>query len=165
VIYFMSINDGTIKVGITNNVGRRLKQHQYMYGDNRARILGVHYGERYNEKEILRRFSHLRIGKTEQLNPSPELLAYIEATTEPWIPGRDNWFEVNDWVLSVPVSSKLNDWLEAAAIATKTTVFRLLIEGAARMAKSNGYDCPIEFGFEEPAAPIEDEMEQLCGLA
>lgn len=76
-IYFVQpIEGGPIKIGCTSNINRRLAQLKSHYG-RPVRLLGYLHGTERTEREMHRRFAHLRIGRTEQFQASKELLDFI----------------------------------------------------------------------------------------
>jgi hypothetical protein len=77
VIYFLQpVVGGPIKVGFTDNLGRRLVELEAQYNQPLA-VLFTMEGDREREAEIHERFSHLRFGRTEQFKPAADLMAFI----------------------------------------------------------------------------------------
>jgi hypothetical protein len=73
---FQSIHGGSIKIGFSNNIERRRAELESHYGQPLA-LLAVMEGGRDEERSIHLRFDHLRIGRSEQFRPAPELMAFI----------------------------------------------------------------------------------------
>lgn len=77
MIYFMQpIAGGPVKIGYSANVDVRREQLEAHYGQPLA-ILAVTEGERQEEREMHKRFAHLRLGRTEQFRPAADLMAFI----------------------------------------------------------------------------------------
>ena len=81
MIYFMRIGDGgPIKIGCSESIEGRLKQHAWRYG-RPVSLLATLPGDRSEEARWHERFTHLRLGKTEQFRPAPDLMGAIGC---PW---------------------------------------------------------------------------------
>jgi hypothetical protein len=76
VIYFAQLPTGSIKIGCANDVEGRLSGLAYHYGTELA-LLATMPGDRSVEVEIHERFSHLRLGRTEQFRPGADLMQFI----------------------------------------------------------------------------------------
>lgn len=77
MIYFIQSTDGgPIKIGFTDCLERRLIELEANYGKPLA-IMATMEGGREKEAEIHAQFSHLRLGRTEQFRPAPDLMAFI----------------------------------------------------------------------------------------
>jgi Meiotically up-regulated gene 113 len=76
VIYFAQTPTGSIKIGTSDNVDSRLLSLEQHYGQAVA-LLATMPGDRQTEREIHERFSHLRLGRTEQFRPAAELMEFI----------------------------------------------------------------------------------------
>jgi hypothetical protein len=79
VIYFVQaveIENAPIKIGYSEDVNRRLDQLEWNYRTPLA-LLATMPGGRDKERVIHARFSHLRIGTTEQFRPAQELMEFI----------------------------------------------------------------------------------------
>lgn len=76
MIYFAKLPTGSIKIGTSVNVDRRAEQLASHYGCE-IEILHTMEGGRDVEVSLHRRFSHLRLGKTEQFQPGPDLAEFI----------------------------------------------------------------------------------------
>lgn len=77
MIYFMSPTDGgPVKIGRTDNLDRRREQLETHYGCQLA-VLATIEGGKPEEREVHRRFKHLRLGRTEQFRPGADLMAFI----------------------------------------------------------------------------------------
>ena len=76
MIYFAQLQSGSIKIGVTNNLEQRITSLTTYY---RARptVLCTMEGDIRTEREIHERFSHLRLGKTEQFKPGADLMEFI----------------------------------------------------------------------------------------
>lgn len=77
MIYFLqSVNGGPIKIGFSTDIQRRHAELETHY-DQPLVLLATMKGDRRTESEIHHRFAHLRLGRTEQFRPGPELMAFI----------------------------------------------------------------------------------------
>lgn len=77
MVYFLQpVDGGPIKIGHSSDVDRRRVQLESRYGRELA-VLAVISGGREEERAIHAKFSHLKLGRTEQFQPSPDLLEFI----------------------------------------------------------------------------------------
>ena len=77
MIYFMqSQGGGPVKIGHSLNVEARRKGLEAHYGTPLI-ILATRPGGRSEEAEMHARFAHLRLGRTEQFRPAPDLMKFI----------------------------------------------------------------------------------------
>lgn len=77
MIYAMqSLDGGVVKIGMTSDVDRRRVQLERTYGTPLA-LLAVFPGGREEEARIHGQFAHLRIGRTEQFRPAPDLMEFL----------------------------------------------------------------------------------------
>lgn len=126
---------GPIKIGTTKDVEVRHGQLQKHYSCPLV-VLATVEGGRKEEAEIHARFAHLRLGRTEQFQPSAELLEFI---------GRPIFAAAGDITEVKPlesprriimlVSPEYDEWLERRAVQLRTTksgaIDRMLAEWAA----------------------------------
>jgi hypothetical protein len=71
-----SPDGGPIKIGSTRNIKERHRKLQSRYGQT-LEILAVFDGGLSEEREIQEKFSHLRLGRTEQFRPGADLMAFL----------------------------------------------------------------------------------------
>lgn len=76
MIYFAQTPSGSIKIGHSATVDTRLRNLASHYG-SALRLLATMPGGREEERNIHARFSHHRIGRTEQFRPGRDLLEFI----------------------------------------------------------------------------------------
>ncbi len=76
MIYFAQLPTGTIKIGYSEDVDRRMNQLSEHYGCD-LEVLCTMPGDIQVERGIHQRFEHLRFGRTEQFRPGPDLLSFI----------------------------------------------------------------------------------------
>lgn len=76
MIYFAQFPTGGIKIGFSDNPPQRIKQLEAHYGVPLS-VLAVLPGDRAMEAEWHERFASARLGRTEQFQPVPELMAAI----------------------------------------------------------------------------------------
>jgi hypothetical protein len=77
LIYFMQpVDGGPVKIGCSGNVEARRGQLESYYKESLV-VLATFPGDRKTERETHARFAHLRLGRTEQFRPAPELMEFI----------------------------------------------------------------------------------------
>jgi hypothetical protein len=75
--YLARTPTGSIKIGYTGNTVKvRLDQLEYGYGFELS-LLATMPGDPEREREIHDQFASLRLGRTEQFRPGPDLMAFI----------------------------------------------------------------------------------------
>lgn len=80
VVYYVRVGPSQVKIGTTNNLPRRMKEHRVVNRDN---VLAAEPGGFPTEKRRHEQFKKWRwkqIHKTEDFAESPDLLAHIKAT-------------------------------------------------------------------------------------
>lgn len=75
MIYFAMLRTGTIKIGYTEKPLARFSSLKSQYGG--IKILRTMPGGIEEEGALHSRFAYLRIRRTEQFHPGPELLSYL----------------------------------------------------------------------------------------
>lgn len=136
---------GAIKIGYSEDVPRRRVQLEGLYKKPLA-ILAVRDGDQDEEARIHAMFSHLRLGKTEQFKPAPDLLAFIG---QPLLVGMNP-----DAVEAMPFEGKplialkcrqaYKDWVAAFAKSRRTTPSQLLDQALVLLAEHEEYEAPPE---------------------
>jgi hypothetical protein len=77
LIYFLQpVTGGPVKIGNASDVDVRRAQLEFQYGCPLV-VLGTMKGDHKKEREIHRRFAHLRFGRTEQFRPAADLMTFI----------------------------------------------------------------------------------------
>lgn len=76
MIYFAQTPTGSIKIGLSRRVTKRLSDLEQAW-DTWLTPLATMPGDYRREQEIHRQFKHLRIGHTEQFRPGPDLMKFI----------------------------------------------------------------------------------------
>jgi hypothetical protein len=76
VIYFVRLASGAIKIGYTEFLDQRLVGLRYSYR-GKAELLHAMEGGYETERELHAQFGHLRLGRSEQFQPGPDLLAFM----------------------------------------------------------------------------------------
>lgn len=76
MIYFIKNEKGSVKIGFTNSIERRLKALQTSSSDELT-LIGVMFGDKAREKLIHECFRHSKI-RGEWFKSSPHLLAFIK---------------------------------------------------------------------------------------
>jgi hypothetical protein len=76
VIYFAMTPTGSIKIGCSRELEKRLGALERHYGVELV-LLHTMEGDFDTEDEIHDRFAHLRLGRTEQFQPGPDLMEFI----------------------------------------------------------------------------------------
>lgn len=75
VVYYVRLTGQRIKIGWTADLNTRMKSFRARAVD----ILAIEPGDYEVETRRHRQFAHLRIGRSEEFNESPELLSHIES--------------------------------------------------------------------------------------
>lgn len=141
MIYFVQATDGgPIKIGFTDNLDARLKALESHYGRPLA-LLHAMEGGRAEEAETHDRFSHLRIGRTEQFMPGPDLMEFI---------GRTHFFNLGDVLMMegtscqvvVKGSKEWRDWVMALSRFSRMRVPFLIDHALIEYAKRHGFEPP-----------------------
>lgn len=77
VLYAVAIGDGTIKIGYTTDVVRRLDKLRSTSGEP-CRLLAIHLGTMDDERELHRSLRDHRSHGREYYHPHPEVLALVD---------------------------------------------------------------------------------------
>lgn len=148
MIYFVQpIDGGPIKIGCSENVPFRIKQLETHY-DRRLALLATIEGDRKVEAEVHARFAHLRLGRTEQFRPGPELVAFIgrpllvginpEAVEAIKPSGKGQ----KPLVIGLRGSAEYKAWLVALAEHEGMTVSQLCLYVVRKYARQIGFRDP-----------------------
>lgn len=145
-VYFMqSVTGGPVKIGHSINVHRRRENLEWAYGTPLT-VLATMQGGRKEEAAIHARFSHLRLGQTEQFMPASELMAFIE---RPLLADQDAESveampsKMKSMVAQLRGSGDFKAWLEKAAQKDGRTVSNYLVRAAVVYARQIGFDDPF----------------------
>ena len=76
MVYFAQFPTGLIKIGVTDNLEARLPELAYDYGVDLT-LLATMPGDRSTKHEVHQRFADLRVGRTDQFEPGPDLMDFI----------------------------------------------------------------------------------------
>lgn len=145
MIYFAQATEGgPIKIGFSARPSARIKALEGHYGKPLA-ILATMEGGRPEEAELHARFAALRIGRTEQFCPGPDLMAFI---------GRPLFVNqgdvelmavaVNSRSIGIRVSADYAEWIERFAKSYRMTVAGFVDHVIAKEAKAVGFEAPPE---------------------
>jgi hypothetical protein len=145
MVYFVqAIDGGPVKIGYSEDVTTRVKQLESHYG-RPLTVLHVMDGDREAEKAIHRRFDHLRIRRTEQFQPAPDLMAFInrplfvnampveELEVNP---------DVKPLVVGIRAYPEWKQWLDELAEHDNRSIVDLISHTLKKYAR--------EIGFREP---------------
>ena len=151
MIYFMqAVGGGMIKIGSTDDIERRLEEHEKQYGC-KLRILKVLEGGLAKEREIQKRFGHLQYENTEQFSPAPDLMLFLglpptlDGDEEDAVPiGQESK------TVSLEISPKTHRLLRIRAELESLTVPKLLQRMVMR---------EFEIDEEGPPPPLDDPDE------
>ena len=145
MIYFVQpIDGGPVKIGCSQDVAIRLRQLESHYGC-RLVLLATRPGDFEEEAEIHERFSHLRLGRTEQFRPALDLMEFIG---RPLLVGANT--DVVEAIepaerreiVAIRCTPGWKDWLSAFAERERMTPTSLLDRAVARLAAELGVDPP-----------------------
>jgi len=83
-VYFIQAEcGGPIKIGATSHLKERLSSLSRQSSGQKLRVLGTMKGHIPEERQVHRRFSHLR-GWGEWFEPADDLLSFIDEHATPW---------------------------------------------------------------------------------
>lgn len=152
-VYFVQAADGgPIKIGTSVDVRARLKQLELAYKRPLA-MLAEMPGGREEEGAIHERFSHLRIGRTEQFRPGPDLLEFIG---RPLFAGGDvepMKCHVQPTVLNVKGSRAEKEYLQRLSKVTGVSLAEMTRRAVATWAESRALPPAPEGWISEWAGP------------
>jgi hypothetical protein len=145
LIYFMQPTDGgPVKIGFTDDIATRHRQLEAHYGKPLA-ILATMEGDRAEEAETHARFAHLRFGRTEQFQPGPDLMAFID---RPLFvnQGDVELMEVKGLVsiATLKGSHEYREWLNSMSKDTLIPVASIVRDAVSKWAVQRGYTAPPE---------------------
>ena len=146
MIYFVQLESGSIKIGFTDSVAQRIDALSSHYGSP-VSLLGTMPGDMNFEKTLHQKFSHLRLGRTEQFRPARELLDFIG---RPLLTHADpNSIEENPLnpthrteVIVVRCTPVYKDWFLRLCSKTRRMPARLIDHGLVKAAEEIGFDPP-----------------------
>lgn len=140
------VDGGPVKIGTTMNLEQRHAALEARYGAKLA-ILATMEGDREREQEIHDQFAHLRLGRTEQFRPAPELFTFIDRpllvspnpdVVEP-MPLSPSCKPI---VVQIRGSAEYKAWVERVADLDGSTVCGVFDRALRLFAKQNGYPPP-----------------------
>lgn len=142
MIYFaQSVDGGPVKIGYSAAVDTRIRHLEAFYGRPLA-LLTTMEGDRETEREIHKRFAGVRLGRTEQFQPTAELMAFI---------GRPLLVGVNPQAVELMEQPKTilirgtgewAAWLEGGAEFCRLDVAKLIDLAVVAYLKKEGYGVP-----------------------
>lgn len=147
MIYFLQpVDGGPVKIGTSENVEARHRQLEAHYGVPLA-LLATMPGGRAEEAEVHAQFDHLRLGRTEQFRPAPELMAYIgrpllvganPAIVEALKPALESVSNV----MSIRGTAAWKEWLDRYAARRRVPSTALIDQVLAEAAERDGFEPP-----------------------
>ena len=142
MIYFMQPSDGgPVKIGHSADVEARRQQLESYYGQCLA-VLATMPGGRAEEARLHERFGHLRIGRTEQFQPAPDLMQFIgrpllvSADPEAVEPMET---VCRRTVLTIKGTDEWREWLDGFGKHLRTPTSTIVDHALVRYAKETGY--------------------------
>lgn len=142
IYYLQKDRESPIKIGVTNNLMRRLAEHGY----NDARmVLGVHSGSQAAEKRVHDVFQDERLSRKEEFEPSARLLDHIDGMTWPTLEqftASVTYEEDRDWTPLVLWGRQI-DWIYRVAEAAGVEVKYFFNEAFEAYARAHGIDDPL----------------------
>jgi hypothetical protein len=147
VIYYARTPTGSIKIGCTDDVEERLRDLESYYGAPLV-LLARMPGNREVEAAIHARFAPYRIGRTEQFQPAPDLMEWIEDLAEAI--GRASRV-ATDWdavgavepmtpAVRLACSPEWKDWVERLADHCRLDVAKVIDRALIDYARKEGFD-------------------------
>jgi hypothetical protein len=139
VIYFAQLETGSIKIGTTTNLNSRLAALESFYGQPLA-LLATMRGGRATELKIHERFAHLRMGRTEQFRPGPDLMEFIG---KPLLvsanPDAIEPVEGLSRMVTLHVSPEWKGWIDGLARHCRLDVAKVIDLAVVQFAQAEGY--------------------------
>jgi hypothetical protein len=137
MIYFIRRPDGgPIKIGTTIRLTERLKQLIAEHGPG-LEVLAVAEGSYDRERELHRRFSHLRHGRTEQFEPGDDLVGFIVAEGRAW-DGSDE-SPLRHTAIQMKGTEEWKGWLDRLSKFLRTPTATIVDHSLIRYAKEMGF--------------------------
>ena len=140
MVYFMQPTDGgPVNIGFTDNVDARHRQLETHYGRPLA-LLATTDGGREEEASIHGRFAHLRLGRTEQFRPAPDLMAFIgrPLLVDP-NPDAVEVVEPTRRDVRIVATGEWADWIDRAARHCRTDIAKLIDAAVVEYVKARGF--------------------------
>jgi hypothetical protein len=144
MIYFAQLPTGAIKIGFTDGLEARLSGLANHYGTELA-LLATMPGDRSVEAEIHERFSHLRLGRTEQFRPAADLMAFIgkPLLVDPNPDAVETHGSARAVVTKVvKMTESYAEWLERFATHERVNLSSLIDRALSDHAEQTGFDPP-----------------------
>jgi hypothetical protein len=141
MIYFAQGADGgPIKIGTTENLPQRIRTLEGHYSRSLV-VLATLDGGRDEERQIHEKFAHLRMGKTEQFRPEPELVEFIGA---PLVAAAGDVVLMpsdgrKPMVVQIRGSEEFKAWIEELADLERDTVAKFVERVVRKHAESIGF--------------------------
>jgi hypothetical protein len=143
VIYFLRReNDGSVKIGATTNLTRRLKQHRKKYKGITLSLMGIVDGGPKDERCLHLKFARLKVESTpicEWFTPAPELIEYIRDATRPWTDADDSPSNATPNGLVIRCLPEWRDWLNRLAEHDRTSMAGVIDRAAIDYARKIGF--------------------------
>lgn len=144
MIYFaQSVDGGPIKIGFSEDVRRRIKQLESHYRQSLV-LLAEMDGDQDTEAEIHERFASARFGRSEQFQPTPELMAFIGrplfAEASPVDPMEPQ--QPNSSLIAVKCYQEYKDWITRSAQSERDSIPVLIDKALVHYASVRGYPPP-----------------------
>lgn len=148
MIYFARIGeDGPIKIGTTIHVRTRMRELENKHGVP-LDLLAVRDGGRKAERQHHVKFSHLRIGLTEEFEPADDLLEYIRQECR--VPGPHDLERepaappVRTDLIVFPSTAAFRDWVKQLAKSEDRTVAVVFTRAITEYAERAKFEPPPE---------------------
>lgn len=140
MLYFIqSVEGGPVKIGTTKDLSGRVKQLEANYRTPMV-VLATTDGTYKEERAMHRRFSHLRLGRTEQFRPEPELMEFIGmplfACATDVAPLEDH---SKPLAIQVRGSDEFKSWVEEFAAIEHDTVAKFIERVLRKHAREIGF--------------------------
>lgn len=145
MIYFAQPTEGgPIKIGCSNDAPARLRQFEAHYRCPLS-VLATMEGGRDEEAEIHARFASLRLGRTEQFRPAPELIEFMNRPllVDPnpdAIVAMDGHTRKN--VVSIRGTEAWREWLMGLAAHKRLKAADVIDQALIEYAERHGYPKP-----------------------
>lgn len=141
MIYFLQpVDGGPVKIGFSDNLEARRIALELHYG-RQLSVLATLPGGREEEKAIHERFAHLRLGRTEQFRPAPDLMEFINRPL--LVDANPDVIEAIESVAPQPVSIRCSviwkNWLTRLAAFRRLKATDVIDQVLVEYAEKHGF--------------------------
>lgn len=139
------VGGGPVKIGYSENVDRRRIQLEARYKTQLV-VLSILEGDQDEEARIHARFAHVRLGGTEQFQPSPDLMAFIGCPDLAHVHHEliEPMAYEDKPLIALKCRQAYKDWVADFAKLKRTTPSQLIDQALVAFAETEGHVPPPE---------------------